>query len=370
MTLSLPREWCSTGTKTDPGAAAVLTGFVSGNPVASAHVNYLLNQLTAASRKAFLAQTCGLHLTGLEGTAITDTAERMAAVQRNAGTPIVAVKTAQAFGFGGSDRFGVQGVPASITSNVSDAATDGTRIVVVGSGGNHNTFSDDDGATWTAGGALGAAGGKVIWSSGLSLFLACTSSSVRRSTNAVAWSNSAGTAVQVGSGIAALSSGAIFGASSGGVVTKSTDGITFANTGGSVPGAGTLDNPGCYAGNNGTVFYHAGQHSSGANIVISSSADGITFTTLATLTPQGSASFDHTTFQVRLLLCPNTGLMVLVAPTTGNQIALFASADAGATWVGPRVLFPAISPLAFALAGGRLFMTLDDMLLASTGVDA
>src|SRR6185369_12000748 len=158
----IPPEWASnanysagpdtgTATKVDPASAA--NGYIRGVAAAAQAVNYELNLCTRADRRALQIACLQLRRVDLEGTAITDTAESMGAVQRNQGTPIVAVKTAQAFGIGDAARFTVQGVPASITSAVVDAATDGTRIIALGAGGNHNTFSDDDGVTWTAGGA-------------------------------------------------------------------------------------------------------------------------------------------------------------------------------------------------------------------------
>src|SRR6185295_10724108 len=131
-TLTLPREWCSTGTKTDPGAAAALTGFVSGNPVSSASHNFLLNELSVAARESQLVRlrNFALILRHVDSSvSATDTAASMAAVQRNAGTPLLVIKTAQAFGMGDSPGLGVQGVPASITSLVTDAASNGARVI-------------------------------------------------------------------------------------------------------------------------------------------------------------------------------------------------------------------------------------------------
>ena len=146
---------------------------------------------------------------------------------------------------------------------------------------------------------------------------------------------------------------------------KSTDaGATWANTAGTVANAAAADNRGCMAGNNGTLVYHAASLNTGATIQVGSSSDGATWATAASILPPGSSSFSG---QCRLLMCPNTGLLVLASATTSAQMAIYASTN-GTDWVGPHVLFPNPGVDAFAVAGGRLFATMNDMLFASDGI--
>jgi hypothetical protein len=361
-----------TPTKVDPGSAA--DGFIKGVVAAPQHVNHALSLLTRGHNQNVgavrrLLQVAALQLRQVSqiGVTVTDVTETIAAVQRNRGTPLVVCKTAQAFGLGDWSRIVAMGVPASIATSAHAAATDGSRILLVGVGGNRSTFSDDDGVTWTAGGNVAGTALSVVWNAADGFFLTTSDSSsrVRRSTNGVAWADSTGFA-DPRAGLAVLANGDVYAiGGSAGAFSKSTDSIAFADTASGVPGFGVdLDDQGYIAGNAGTVFYCASRHSSGANIQIHSSSDGVTLTPLATLFPQGSASFAS---QPRLLMCQNTGLLVLVAPTSGNQCALYASTD-GADWVGPSVLFPDPGILAFALAGGKLISTINDMLFASDGV--
>jgi hypothetical protein len=303
----------------------------------------------------------------LEGTAITDGAESMAAAQRNIGTPLLAFKTAQALALGDWSRFVVQGVPLSITSLVADAASNGSRILVVGTGGNRCTFTSDDGASWTAGGALASSASRVVWNAFAGFFLVNhATSAVSRSTNGVAWSLDGASAIDPVPGLAVLSNGVTVGLSSatpGTIRRAPAGGITYSSVG-SMPNVGTLDENGSVAGNNGATIYHVGRHSSGAELQVSSSVDGTTWSVIATLAPPGSSSFSGAP---RLLMCQNTGLLVVACPNTSAQTALYASLD-GVDWVGPQVLFPALAINGFALAGGRLLATFDDMLFASDGV--
>lgn len=66
-------------------------------------------------------------------------------------------------------------------------------------------------------------------------------------------------------------------------------------------------------------------------------------------------------------MCPNTGLLVVVCSTAGGQTVAYASLD-GTDWVGPSCIFPAIGVDGFAIAGGRLLATFDDMVFASDGI--
>lgn len=378
MTMPLPPRWASntnysagpdtgSATKVDPASQA--NGYIRGVAAAAQTVNFVINPLADAARRSFLLAACKLHRITLEGTAITDTAESMGAVQRNIGTPLVAIKTAQAFGLGDSDRFNAQGVPASVTSLIADAATNGTRIGAIGTGGNRCTYSDDDGATWTAGNDTTVVQARIIWVAFLSKFLVNAINSVRRSPDiATAWTNSV-SLTAAASGLAASTSG-------GGIVVgmseasatpafrSSADAAIWGATAGTVANAGSFDEKGTIDGNEGALIYHCGRLNTGATIQVSASPDGGSWSTTASIAAPGGASFSSSP---RIMMCPNTGLLVIAAPTSSNQTALYASLD-GADWVGPALVFPNPGVNAFALAGGRVLMTQDDMLFASDGV--
>lgn len=360
-----------TPTKVDPGNTLAAQGFVPGTPLPGQHLNFLLHAALTALHQAQLDnlrnRALALHEVRLDGTAITDTAESIGAVQRQSSVPIVAVKTGQSLGLGeAADRFVVLGTPASITSLVTDAATNGTRIIAVGTGGNRSTFTDDDGVNWSAGGDLAAAGRRIVYNSTYDSWIATTTApAIRYSVDdGVTWT-SAGAAVSQDVGLATVSNGDTFTLNSVNAIRKSSDGgATWSTVVGAVPNSGSLDDSGCVIGNGGSVFYHCGRFSSGARLQIASSADGATWTLLATLLPQTAATFFS---RPRIMMCRNTGLMVVAATTTADHMALYASLD-GINWTGPKLLYPDPGIAALAVAGGRLFYTHDNMLFASPGV--
>jgi hypothetical protein len=218
---------------------------------------------------------------------------------------------------------------------------------------------------------MGAAPEGMIYNSVRGKFVAVfTGGTVGESSDdAVAWATPAVTgldvpAAGVGS-IAWASSGATiicgmdsgvcsFSAATNGAVT------TWALTGGTVPGA--IDQ-GFIAGSGLSSVYHLARLGA-STLAISSSTNGITWTpvsSLATATLAGT--------QCRLLICPNTQLFVIAAPLASGVTALYASNDLGVTWSAVRHVSN-IPIGAFAIAGGRLFATKDDMLLAASGYHA
>lgn len=387
MSMPLPPAWASntnysagpdTGTPTKVDPASQANGFVRGVNAAAQHVNYVLDPITREARRAFLLAACKLRRIVLEGTAITDTAESMAAVQRSQDGPLLAIKTAQAFGLGeAADRFNVQGVPASITSLITDAArlTSGAnsgRIVAIGTGGNRATRSDDDGVTWAASNDVGAVPAYIIASSTGGSFRTAPGvpsggfEVVRTGIGSGAWTSLA-TTIASGSTLAGLAATATTEFAcydvAGDPSFQIEGGGAYTATGGTVANPTLFDEGGCLVGNGGTTIYHAGRLSTGTSIQVSSSTDGATWTTLTSIIPISGTSF---TARPRLFMCQNTGLLVLAAPHN-SAVALYASTN-GTDWVGPLLAFPTLGVNAFAIAGGRLLMTHDDMLFASDGI--
>jgi len=384
-TPSLPRPWATginystgpdTGTPTKVDPSSDLNGFIRGVIAAPQHVNYLLGLLTNIVRRPFELAALRLRQLSQDGVTVTDTLEFMAAVQRNIGTPPVLAKAGESWTTGDWSRLDVADTLPSIDTQIYNAATDGSRIVAAGDNGTNIRldYTDDDGATWTAGFAGGAAvkpSGGIYWNEFHStfVFIASTNSAAQSPDGVTVPTSSGANDVEATSRIAILSNGDIVGLSqtvaSPLTFRDSTDaGITWSNTAGTVANAAAADNRGCMAGNNGALVYHAASLTSGASIQISSSADGAAWSTLASIAPPGSSAFSG---QCRLLMCQNTGLLVLASVTSSAQMALYASLD-GQTWVGPHVLFPSPGINAFAVAGGRLFGTMNDMLFGSDGL--
>ena len=326
----------------------------------------LTTQLEAYVLQTLIVQCIRCRKVSQDGTTITDTAESMAAVQRvHHGTVLIA-KTAQSFWVGDSDRFTVQGVPTSITSLVTDAASNGTRLLLVGTGGNRCSYSDDDGVTWNTGGNIGATPVRLVWNVNKGKFLVGTGTDdVRFSTDGTSWTLGTSATCEVGAGLAVLAGGAVYGVNVVNAVRRSTDGgSTWTGTGGNVYTPSTLDDSGSVAGDEGIYLYHAGRHSSGTSLLIARSPDGVTWAQIGSFSPPPGTTFSA---RPRIMMCNQTSLLVVVAPLSDNRIAIFGGFQSGA-WAGPLVPSDVgVGVNAFAVAGGRLFYTHNDMMLAADG---
>lgn len=385
-TLILPRRFASdtnyssgpdtgTPTKVDRGAALTAQGFIPGSPVPAQHVNHALNAATGIARRTLSVDMLRLTELRLAGTSITDTAESMAAASVGVGYPVVACKTAQAFGVTDCGRFKVLGVPASITSLVTGAARDPAtnRILIVGTGGNRCAYSDDSGVTWTAGADIGEVPQAVVWNASKGRFITSNGTSTKRSTTgAAAWS--AGTISNSSSGgLAVLSNGNTVACGDGFSVafSISTDGgATWSDSAGTIPNAGAAADAGWVVGNEGASIFHIARLTAGANTFqVSRSSDGSSWGVAKTFAmPHAGASANRP----KILMCQNTGLLVAIMPFTpaisspGDITMISASLD-GSEWTEP--FYVSDAPInAFSVAGGRLLFTRDDMLFASAGI--
>ena len=385
-TTVFPRIWASndnyaagpdigTPTKVDPGAALSAEGFEPG-PVDAQHVNYILNTASRAVLRPLEVATLRLNEVRLSGTAITDTANSMAAISIGEGYPVLACKTAQALGVTDCGRFVTQGVPASITSLVVGAAFDPAthRILLVGTGGNNCTYSDNGGENWSAGAALGIAPEAVVWNAVKGRFIAYAGTSAKRSTTgAAAWSS--GTiSNSANAGLAVLSNGNTVAGGDGAAVafSISTDGgATWADASGTIPNAADAADSGWVVGNGGAKIYHITRLTAGANTFqISSSSDGSVWAAIKSF---AMPHVDATANRPKILMCQNTGLLVALMPivpavsSTATLTMIAASADSGNSWTSP--LYVENAPInAFGCAGGRLLFTRDDMLFSSAGI--
>jgi hypothetical protein len=368
-------------TKLDPSSEA--NGFIRGVVAAPQHVNFHLNALAAAARRQFEVNALHLRLQENIGDAINDTATSMAVTQvdgiGNPTGPVLLVKAGSndvLHAFNGDPKLNdANGSVASITSAVREAATDGARVVVVGTGGNKNSYTDDYGDTWSAG-AVGIDVCEYLVHNGTNFVGggAASNSAFSSPDAATPWASAA-------TGFSAVSGLAVIGDASDTVVclgnsgiqprfSRSTDdGATFS---GSVapPDAATAEEPGSLAGcplaPNGSVVYHVMRCNAGARLRVNTSPDGVNWTQSAVIEAPAGTDFSSTP---RILACKSSGLLVIAAPATdltNSTVQLYASLN-GTDWVGPATA-RSISVNTFGVAGGRLFQCRNTEMYASDGI--
>lgn len=351
--LQLPREWCSSGTKTDPGAAAAATGFVAGNPVSSASHNYVLNSASLSSREAF-RRACYPRL--LLDT--DDTSEYFAVTSQDIGPHKQLVlcnlnSTGVSLLKGARVRTG--GAVASLTASVRAAARNPStgRLVAVGSGGNHNCTSTDGGANWSAGGALGGVGLELLWNPIHSRFQAIIAGNARYSTDAASWTNVAVAGANA-QGMGLLANGNVIivpNTTSANVVVSTNGGTSWtSSTGVPFPESGNYVNNGHVGGRGQSVVFHAGLHNDGT-IRITTSPDGATWTLASVINP--TLTFANASVaDIRISQCVDTGLLV-VSCDTNSGIAMYASIDNGLTW-SDMITLDIAACRGIDVAGGRI----------------
>lgn len=383
MTLPrLPRLWAtntnySSGpdsgspTKVDPSSDA--DGFIKGVIAAPQHVNYLLGAVSAASRRSLAIAACSMREIRLDGTAISDTASSCGVVAIGEAFDVLAIKTAQALAIQDGYRFRVPGVPASITSLVTDAAYSPSlgRIVAIGTGGNRCTYSDTLGTSWSAGGNIGATPGYIVWNSVHSTFIVTQNSAIKYSSDATSWST-ASSAAQTDAGLAILSNGDTFYTDALARISKSTDGgVTWGGPATVLASHASFDEPGTLVGCTGAYVYHCARLSSGTSLQISSSPDGASWGAVATFTPPAGHTYASLP---RILCCKNTGTLWVAAPITNGTTsqtevrACIGDPTAAQESWSDRFFAPAQNIAGFGAAGGRLVCSLGAQLFASDGV--
>jgi hypothetical protein len=256
------------------------------------------------------------------------------------------------------------GTVTSITSLVTDIAKNGARMVAIGTGGNRCCFTTDFGANWSAGSDLGATPERIIYNSTHSRFMVTFAAGVNVAQDvdgASTWASvSSGLATAQG-GIAHFSNGdtVVCGYSGGSAVemARSTNG------GGAWSATATVPNPTDYAdsgtivGNGGTTIYHAGRTTAN-RLRICKTTSAMSWSLLADIQP-----FATLTFKPRILLCPDTGVLVVVFAFSGGTQAV-VSRDGGVTW-SDRVFYRTRFNNSFGIARGRLFATAFNSLYAT-----
>jgi hypothetical protein len=367
-----------TATKLDPSGSG--NGFVKGTGIAPQHVNFLINKPGPLLRRLFLQMAAFL---GRYGAGYADLDSSVGACQMPDGRVLAERFDSSNPGLILTDWSGVQragsftGTSTPITSAVTDLASDGTHVLLIGSGGNSNAYSSNNGSSWTTGGFLATDGPRtrLVWNATKNKWHATgpangsifSNSSVPTSP----WTSHA-TGVPAPDGLGVLSTGDVFVLGDNGVdpdpvIRVSTDAaVTFADDSAQIPNANTYTESGCLVGNGGSALYHAGRIGTGTLAVCRRTAVAgwalcASFSNLNT----GLTSFDA---RPRILMCPQTGLLVMVCTVNGSKgTAIFASAD-GTDWVGPLVVSPLIDVDGFAIAGGKLIGSTDELLLYSDGV--
>jgi hypothetical protein len=298
-------------------------------------------------------------------TGFTDTAGSIA-VRRMSSGPLLVIKSGASDVHTMSehdDLASVTGTVASITSLVTGLANNVGRLVAIGTGGNRCCISTDFGANWVAGSDLGATPERIIYNAPQSRFMVTYAAGV----NVAQDVDAASTWASVSSGLTSAQGG-IAHFSNGDTVVCGLDGsaaVAMArstNGGGSwsatatVPAAAYLDS-GTIDGDGGATIYHAGRIS--PNIIrICSTGVGMSWSLIATITAPGTV-----TFKPRIMLCPNTGVLVVVYSLTSSIVA-HVSRDHGVTWSAPA-FYRARLNNSFGLALGKLFSTFNGFLYAT-----
>lgn len=276
--------------------------------------------------------------------------------------------------------------PSELTSAVRGAARSDSRVLVIaGAGASKNVYSDDSDATaeptWTAGGALGVTPQHLIYEPVNDIFALTGSSALgfqSSSNGGVAWSSggSFDDLTGIDHGLAALASGRLVICAA--VTAESTQapafnisddtGGTWARTG-TVPNAADLQGVGSLAGNGSATVYHAGSFTTpSADVQISSSPDGDAWSVLSTATFPALVDAGA----CGIAVCQDSGLIVLAASldVASAVTAFVASVDGGQTWTEALIIrgvFATAGSGGWAVAGGRLFITLGTLVFASDG---
>jgi hypothetical protein len=269
--------------------------------------------------------------------------------------------------FNNDDLTLLGGSVTSITAGLMGVARDGGRLVAIGEGGNRCCFSTNEGVSWTAGSALGAnpGVGAIIYNDTHSRFMVGFASGVnvaQDADGASTWSIVSTGLTSGQGGIAHFSNGdTLYGgldASADVAIARSTDGGVIWAATSTVPDAADYDDSGFIVGDGGTTVYHAGRVSSGSSLRICSTTSAMSWSLLATITPPAAI-----TGRPRIMLCPDTGVLVVVYNVSGSGVA-HSSRDGGVTWSEPA-FYRARVLQDFALVRGRLFSSYGQALYAS-----
>jgi hypothetical protein len=264
---------------------------------------------------------------------------------------------------------------------VTGAARNGHRILAVGILSSRAWYSTDQGITWNIGSSLAASANDVIYSVPHSRFMVThpTGSSVSHDVDgASTWAAvSTGLDTDTVTSIAALGSGTVVAMGySGGHAQPavSTDGgVSWSVAGGTLPDVFEyFTDAGWVVGDGGDTIYHAGTALGGTVLRVCSSTDGDTWNLIKEFVSPGAGVGNHfdQAAKTRILLCPMTGLLVVVSELVlSNSSIAYASLNGGLTWSEPAVYGQTIVPAGWGIGNGRLIATQGtNRIYASDGV--
>lgn len=330
----------------------------SGTPD-SATVSQYLDAIRSVARHVDLRSRLALRLLDDGGVTIGSAASGGVASVSDGRTRHVKAGASGAFVVYDSaviDAASVATVP-SLTS-IESLARGGTRLLVVGNGGNNNASSVDDGASWLGGGALGGTPfpSAVVWDG--TEFIAVDPVNVTaHSTNGSVWTPPTGDDVTdvmyVSQGGLAVLTGGI--AVAGGLSAPVGGDQVFATTSdhgvnwiiaGSIPSTDYVA-LGRLAGDGGSEIYWLGKVDAVDQLDLWVSNDAVTWEKRAELEGFGSQT------SIRLHVCPDTGLLV-ATQDAGSFLRVAASGDRGHSWCEP-VPYLIASNSSIQVANGRIF---------------
>jgi len=344
---------------------------------------YLKAQHDTATLSGRLRRSVQLRTLQRAGDTIDDTTDSLAAIQLGKLSLLLKANSGGiAVVSGGVDRYGLLGALASVTSLIHGVASYSGALVAIGSGGNGNCSSGDNGLTWSAGGGgavatvAAAARARIVADPDSSRFVVAGpgSTNAYTSIDGAAWAAHAMGVTTGSAGLAAVPFSVYALSEGANTLRYSGDGgATWSAVTGFPANSGTFDESGCIVGDYpNSKLWHVARKSSGASLQVSSGTrvtSTVTWTTRATITAAsvGLASFGE---RPRIFCCPTTGLLVIVGRANGTTLSYAMASLDGVTWGTPMML-PIGADFtvdAFAVAGGRLFATTDAQLFASDGV--
>lgn len=268
------------------------------------------------------------------------------------------------FSVGDSDIVRMNGVLIASGYIVRSVAFNGTRLLVVGSGGTvGNFFSDDDGATWTAGGAFsyGDDNESVVWDG--TEFIATDGVESAHSTNGVTWLDPTGD--DIGDAITATAGGGFLAVLTPGTVVTTNGKHVAVTTNHGVAWVAAADIPSTLAGTvnshvvgrgDGVVYAFLKEEGS-TTLECWVSSNASTWTLRSSLTGH-DANDASPGFGFRARMCPDTGLLAVASGAFSHTLdegtIVSVSGDLGLTWA-PNLLYDGgVMPLGIALANGRI----------------
>lgn len=349
-------------TKVDPTAAAEAQGAVAGLPFAAAHHNYSVNGLSKVSRWS-VEQA----LLTLVPCFPEDFSEIGSEAFDGMGSAIVNADLATVLVKGGPNgiftdangriaSWGVSSGGAVSPYGIAGPNVAGQLICIDATNG-RAASSDDGGISWSAGffdtahtssGVVydpvsdlfvwtdGNAAGQVYsWPGGVS------SASARATTSTL-----------LPKGVAVNSSGRFLVLLDNGglpAFDSSTNGTVYATTGGTPAGMGDFGSI-C---SNGTLFFWAGANAALTDISIQTSTLGVAWSEVGLLTVDGGVLAPRST---QIVCEPTSGILWLCVQQLSGFL-LYASADSGVNWIGPRPM--GTSQPNLTIADGYLYVGIE-----------